>query len=168
MIDTQADWAGVVAEHRAELVRVAESRLRRGADAEDVLHEVLLRVLRSGRGIEAVGAPVAYLRRAVANECVSAWRRSARDVLVEMVPDQVSDNLAEACTDRLALRHALAELTERQRHVIVLTVLEDRPDHEVALLLGVTSVTVRTTRRRALARLREKLLDQLPPDVRAA
>jgi RNA polymerase sigma factor (sigma-70 family) len=160
MIDTQADWAGVLAEHRAELVRIAESRLRRGTDAEDVLHEVLLRVLRSGRGVDAVGAPVAYLRRAVANECVSAWRRSARDVLVEMVPDQLSDNLAEACMDRLALRRALAELTERQRQVIVLTVLEDRADHEAAQLLGVTAVTVRTTRRRALARLREELLDR--------
>ena len=157
MVDGSAGWAGVLVEHRAELVRIAESRLRRSADAEDVLHEVLLRVLRSGRGIEAVGTPVAYLRRAVANECVSAWRRSSRDVLVDMPPDRPTDGLAEDCLDRLALRTALAVLTERQRRVVTLTVLDDRPDDEVALLLGVTPVTVRTTRRRALSRLRQEL-----------
>ena len=160
MIDVSTGWAGVLTEHRAELVRIAESRLSRGADAEDVLHEVLLRVLRSGRAIDAVGAPVAYLRRAVANECVSNWRRSAHDVLVAAMPEQSSDNLADSCLDRLAVRRALTVLTERQRRVIVLTVLDDQADYEVALLLGVTAVTVRTTRRRALARLRTELVDQ--------
>jgi RNA polymerase sigma factor (sigma-70 family) len=163
MINTTAGWAGVLEDHRAELVRMAESRLRRGADAEDVLHEVLVRVLRSGRGIEAVGAPVAYLRRAVANECVSAWRRSSHDVLVETMPEQLSDSLADVCLDRLSVHRALGVLTERQRRVIKLTVLDDRADHEVALMLGVTAVTVRTTRRRALARLRQELVDPPAP-----
>jgi RNA polymerase sigma factor (sigma-70 family) len=166
MIDATTGWAGVLQDHRAELVRMAASRLRRGTDAEDVLHEVLLRVLRSGRRVDAVGAPVAYLRRAVANECVSAWRRSAHDVLVETMPDQHIDNLADACVDRLSVRRALTVLTERQRRVITLTVLDDRADHEVALMLGVTTVTVRTTRRRALARLRQELVD--PPVPAAA
>jgi RNA polymerase sigma factor (sigma-70 family) len=159
MIESSGSWAGVLAEHRAELVRIAESRLRRGADAEDVLHEVMLRVLRSGRAVDGFGAPVAYLRRAVANECVSNWRRSSREVLVDALPDEPDDNLADACLDRLALRRALAMLTARQRRVIVLTVLDDRADHEVAALLGITPVTVRTTRRRALARMRAELTE---------
>jgi RNA polymerase sigma factor (sigma-70 family) len=166
MIDGSAGWAGVLTEHRAELVRIAESRLHRGADAEDVLHEVLLRVLRAGRNVDAVGAPFAYLRRAVANECVSTWRRSSRDVLVDVLPDRPTDGVADGCVTRVSLRRALAALTERQRRVIALTVLEDRPDHEVALLLGITPVTVRTTRRRALARLRQELAD--PPEAVAA
>ena len=166
MINTSAGWAGVLEEHRSELVRMAQSRLRRGADAEDVLHEVLLRVLRTDRGIDAVGAPAAYLRRAVANQCVSTWRRSAREVLVETMPEQSCDGLADACVDRLSVHRALAVLTERQRRMIELSVLDDRPDHEVALMLGVTNVTVRTTRRRALARMRQELVD--PPVPAAA
>ncbi len=163
MINAFAGWAGVLVEHRAELVRIAESRLRRGADAEDVLHEVLLRVLRSGRDVDAIDTPAAYLRRAVANECVSTWRRSSREVLVDLQPDHVTDGLADDCLDRLALRRAMAVLTERQRRVIVLTVLDDRADLEVARMLGITAVTVRTTRRRALARLRQELTDAPAP-----
>src|SRR5215475_12532344 len=143
-IDTTDGWAGVLQAHRAELVRAAELRLRRGADAEDVLHEVLLRLLRSGREVPTVGAPVAYLRRAVANECTSAQRRSGRDVLVAAMPDQPSDGMADVCVDRLWLHRALVTLSERQRLVIMLTILDDRADREVALLLGVRTVTVRT------------------------
>jgi len=163
VIDTTDGWAGVLEAHRAELVRAAELRLRRGADAEDVLHEVLLRLLRSGREVPTVGAPVAYLRRAVANECTSAQRRSGRDVLVATMPDRPSDGMAEVCIDRLWLHRALATLSERQRAVIMLTILHDRADPEVALLLRVRAVTVRTIRRRALARLRLVLSD---PGVR--
>jgi RNA polymerase sigma factor (sigma-70 family) len=162
VIDTTDGWAGVLEAHRAELVRAAELRLRHGADAEDVLHEVLLRLLRSGREVLAVGAPVAYLRRAVANECTSARRRSGRDVLVSAMPDRPGDDgdcVADVCVDRLWLHRALAALSERQRKVIMLTILDDRTDHEVALLLRVRTVTVRTIRRRALARLRQELSD---------
>jgi RNA polymerase sigma factor (sigma-70 family) len=152
----------MVQAHRAELVRAAELRLHHGADAEDVLHEVLLRLLRSGREIHAVAAPVAYLRRAVANECASARRRSGREVLVEAMPDQPSDgsdSLADACVDRVWLHRALATLTERQCRVVTLTILADRTDREVALLLRVRAVTVRSIRRRALAKLRQELSD---------
>ena len=57
-------------------------------------------------------------------------------------------------------------LTARQRRVIALTVLDDRPDDEVADLLGISEVTVRTTRSRALARLRERLTAMETEDQR--
>jgi len=53
----------------------------------------------------------------------------------------------------------LTSLTERRRRVITLTVLEDWADAEAAAALGICEVTVRTTRRRALARLRRVLAE---------
>ncbi|HYT10260.1 MAG TPA: sigma-70 family RNA polymerase sigma factor [Mycobacteriales bacterium] len=151
-------WAGVLGTHRADLVRTARSRLgARGADAEDVVHDVAVRVLRRGRSIEDVDAPGAYLRRAVGNECVSRWRRTSHEVTVAELPDRPRPAHDETVLDRIALSEAMAALTERQRRVIVLTVVEDRPDDEVAGLLGVSEITVRTTRSRALARLRARL-----------
>jgi RNA polymerase sigma factor (sigma-70 family) len=162
MIDAPAAWAEVLATHRAELVRTAQMRLPRWSDAEDVVHEVALRVLRVGRAPVDVAAPAAYLRRAVLNECVSRWRRGGRDVLVATVPDQPVSGTVEACLDRMVLNRALAGLTERQRRVITLSLLDDRADAEIAATLGITDVTVRTTRLRALARLRLLLADSLP------
>ena len=162
MIDAPAAWAEVLATHRAELVRTARVRLPSRADAEDVVHEVAVRVLRAGRAPVDVAAPAAYLRRAVLNECASRWRRSGRDVLVATVPDQPVASATEACLDRMVLHRALAGLTERQRRVITLSLLDDRADTEIAAALGITGVTVRTTRLRALARLRLLLADSVP------
>ena len=155
-----AGWAGVLDAHRADLVRAARTRLGAGgADAEDVVHDVLVRVLRRGRDTADLAAPGAYLRRAVGNECVSRWRRTSHEVMVAELPDRARPAHDETVLERILLASAVAALTERQRRVIALTVLEDRPDDEVAALLGISAITVRTTRSRALARLRDRLSD---------
>jgi len=152
-------WADVLDAHRGDLVRAARSRLGAGgADAEDVVHDVVVRVLRRGRSTDEVEAPGAYLRRAVGNECVSRWRRTSHEVVVAELPDRPHPAPDETVLDRITLVEALGTLTVRQRRVIVLTVLEDRPDAEVADLLAISEITVRTTRSRALARLRDRLL----------
>lgn len=156
-----AGWAGVLDAYRNDLVRSARTRLGAGgADAEDVVHDVLVRVLRRGRAVSAVDAPAAYLRRAVGNECVSRWRRTSHEVTVAELPDRVGSSHEFAVLERIGLASAVATLTERQQRVIALTVLEDRPDDEVAAMLGISEITVRTTRSRALARLRTRLSEE--------
>jgi RNA polymerase sigma-70 factor (ECF subfamily) len=151
-------WAGVLETYRGDLVRTARSRLGAGgADAEDVVHDVVVRVLKRGRDAGEVDAPGAYLRRAVGNECVSRWRRTSHEVVVAELPDRPRPPHDDTVLDRMALADAVAALTDRQRRVIVLTVLDDRPDADVADLLGISEITVRTTRSRALARLRARL-----------
>lgn len=151
-------WSGVLDARRGTLVRAARSRLGAGgADAEDVVHDVIVRVLKQGHDAAGMAAPGAYLRRAVGNECVSRWRRTSHEVVVAELPDRARPSHDETVLDRIVLSEAVAALTARQRRVIVLTVLADRPDAEVADLLGISEVTVRTTRSRALARLRTRL-----------
>ncbi len=159
MAPTSSDgWADVLGNHRGDLVRTARSRLGSGgADAEDVVHDVVVRVLKGRRDAAEMATPGAYLRRAVGNECVSRWRRTSREVVMADLPDRPRPAGDEAVLDKLVLGEAVQTLTPRQRRVIALTVLDDRPDAEVADQLGVSEVTVRTTRSRALARLREKL-----------
>ena len=168
MAPTSSDgWADVLGAHRGDLVRTARSRLGSGgADAEDVVHDVVVLVLRGRRDAAEMATPGAYLRRAVGNECVSRWRRTAREIVVAELPDQPRPGPEEAVLDRLALADAVRALTPRQRRVIALTVLDDRPDDEVADQLGISEVTVRTTRSRALGRLRERLTAMETEDQR--
>lgn len=168
MAQTGSDgWADVLGTHRGDLVRTARSRLGSGgADAEDVVHDVVVRVLRGRREAAEMATPGAYLRRAVGNECVSRWRRTSREVVVADLPDLPRPAGDEAVLDKMVLGEAVRTLTPRQRRVIALTVLDDRPDSEVAAQLGVSEVTVRTTRSRALGRLREKLVAMEQADQR--
>jgi RNA polymerase sigma factor (sigma-70 family) len=168
MLETGPEtWAGVLGTYRGDLVRAARTRLGTGgADAEDVVHDVVVRMLRGGKEASDMATPGAYLRRAVGNECVSRWRRTSREVMVAELPDRPRMAPDEAVLDRIALNDAMRVLTPRQRKVIVRTVLDDRPDSEVAAELGVSEVTVRTTRSRALARLRERLTAMDEADLR--
>ena len=54
----------------------------------------------------------------------------------------------------VALEHALAELTLRQRTVLVLRYYEDLTESQTARVLGIGVGTVKSTHRRAISRLR--------------
>jgi RNA polymerase sigma factor (sigma-70 family) len=60
-------------------------------------------------------------------------------------------------TVRMAVRAALATLTDRQRAVVVLRVFDDMSEAQVAHVLGCSAGTVKSALSRALARLRESL-----------
>jgi sigma-70-like protein len=64
--------------------------------------------------------------------------------------------------DRIVVRDAVAKLPLRMRQVVALSFLEGMSDADVAQALGITSVTVRTTRARAMRHLALLLADLRP------
>lgn len=176
--DRSVEWSSITAERRADLVRFARSRIGNGQaggyDAEDVVQEVLLRILdRDGenqhsaqRSATVVRQPVAYLRRAVANECVTRWRRYRREIPTDTPPDHLQRDHAEPCATRITVRSALTTLTKRQQEVLTRSFLLDLADNDIAADLGISPVTVRTLRHRGLVHLRGLLT--APPNATQA
>jgi RNA polymerase sigma-70 factor (ECF subfamily) len=76
----------------------------------------------------------------------------------------MTDDAYEMDDSALAVITALRRLSDRQRAVVVLFYLEDRPTKEIGDLLGMRDVTVSVHLHRARRRLRE-LLEE--PDVEA-
>jgi RNA polymerase sigma-70 factor (ECF subfamily) len=62
--------------------------------------------------------------------------------------------------DQERVRHALQRLSPEQRLVISLRFLEERSHEEVALVLGKTVEATRALQHRAIAALRQMLLQQ--------
>lgn len=155
----QQGWASLADEYREDLLRAARARLANWHEAEDVVHDVLLRVVKQGRNVGDVDHPVAYLYRAVANECVSHWRRTRREITVEdpaeVTTEYTTVDSFEKSLMRISLRDALGKLTERQQAVVMWTFCDGYRDAEIAAKLNIKPVTVRTIRLRALARLRD-------------
>src|SRR5580698_9031949 len=124
---------------------VAYRLLGRMEDAQDAAQEVFLRLFQKQKDIQ--GDPKPWLYRVTVNICNDRYRK--RTVTGE--PDeQAADPKADALTTitleerKRLLKDALKTLAERERAAIVLRDIEGRSTQEVARILGVEEVTVRS------------------------
>jgi RNA polymerase sigma-70 factor (sigma-E family) len=160
--DLEAEFSDFVAARSHSLFRTALALTGHRQQAEDLLQTVLIKGARHWPRIRS-GAPEAYLRTALYRQRTSWWRSLRRrpEVATDTVPETAVTGDATADVDlHLALRQALARLAPKHRAVLVLRYFEDRPDAEIAEILGCAESTVRSQAVRALARLR-----QLAPEL---
>ncbi|HEV7708437.1 MAG TPA: SigE family RNA polymerase sigma factor [Asanoa sp.] len=162
--DLESEFSEFVAARSHALFRTALALTGHRQQAEDLLQTVLIKGARHWPRIRT-GAPEAYLRTALYRQQTSWWRslRRHRELSTDVLPEAAAANDPTHTVDlHLALRQALGRLAPKHRAVLVLRYFEDRPDAEIALILGCTESTVRSQAARALARLR-----QLAPELHA-
>lgn len=152
-----------VRESSARLTRLAYLLTGDRGHAEDLVQTALLRTAR--RWSRARDAPAAYTRQILINlsrdRLRSLFRRPRE---APLPPDadtlHAADDRYREVTDRRVVTRALAQLSVRQRQVIVLRYFEDLPVDQVAEVLGVSSGAVKAHTSRAVSRLRELLSDE--------
>jgi RNA polymerase sigma-70 factor (sigma-E family) len=144
----------LVAERGSALLGTAVLLAGSRAAGEDLLQAALERLMRSwGRVHEDRER---YLRRTMYHLAIDQWRRRRRrpEVFIEYEHPGHGD-----ATDDLDLRdalgQALAQLSPRQRTVLVLRYWEQLSEAEAAEALGCSVGTVKSTASRGLSRLRE-------------
>lgn len=144
---------------RAALLRTAYLLTGDHDDAEDLVQVALVKVVPHWRRI--ADRPEPYVRRVLARESVSRWRRRRwREVSTAEPPDRrAAGDAAGEASDRDLLRSALAALPPRQRAVIVLRYYDDLTERQTAEALGIAVGTVKSQARDGLARLRTLLPD---------
>lgn len=110
--------------------------------AEDVVSEVVVRVLRRGR-LADLDSPEAYLMKAVLNAARSRGRRAGREA---RALEKVSAMRAEEVVVEVepsGLTQAVMGLPAQQRAAVYLVYWEDLEPHQAADLLGVRPSTLR-------------------------
>ena len=158
----------LVERHRDRIYRQALVQTGDADDAEDVTQEVLVRLhleLNKFRGDSKFETWLFTLTRNAAADFRSKQNRPHRLAarMRELGGDEdgmVSDPAGrlEASLIGDQVRAFLAQLSERQRTVLDLVDLQGYPTDEVAEMLGMRPVTVRTHLMRARRVLREKLV----------
>ncbi|MFC9702147.1 SigE family RNA polymerase sigma factor [Streptomyces sp. NPDC056943] len=139
------------------LVRTAQLLTGDFHEAEDLVQTTLAKVY--GRWARVPRGEIdLYVRRALVNNNLSRIRRKRVALLLTPVlPESLRHTHAghaEAVEQRTALQEALADLTARQRAVMVLRYWEDLTEQEIASVLNCSIGTVKTHARRGLAALR--------------
>jgi RNA polymerase sigma factor (sigma-70 family) len=126
-------------QHGPALVAYACSFVTDAAAAEDVVHQVFLRLLSAEITIPDV--PAAYVYRAVRNAALNARRSGLR--VVEIDPQSsVFHHRSGNQESALALEKALAELPEEQREVVVMRVWSGLTLEEIAAAAGAPLNTI--------------------------
>jgi RNA polymerase sigma-70 factor (ECF subfamily) len=124
---------------------VAYRMLGRVEDAQDASQEVFLKYFQKQKQIQ--GDPKPWLYRVTVNVCNDWYRK--RIIVAEpdeRAADPSADALAVITLDerKRLLAEGLQTLGERERAAIVLRDIEGLSTHEVAKILGVEEVTVRS------------------------
>ncbi|MDZ7734522.1 MAG: SigE family RNA polymerase sigma factor [Acidimicrobiia bacterium] len=134
--------------------RAAYRLCGRRHEAEDIAQEVLARCFARWRRVAPYAE--AWVYRSASNLAIDRWRRKESPAEVrerssgdQLTPVEVRGDLVEA----------LRGLSRRQRDVVVLRYLMDRPEKEVAEVLGCSLGTVKRHAYRGLEALRAALGD---------
>jgi RNA polymerase sigma-70 factor (sigma-E family) len=156
-VDRDDGLERLLAERGDQLIRAAIALAGSRAEGEELLQASLERLVRNWRRVRD-DDPEGYLRRTMCNLAADNWRRRVRlgRRLHLLRDDNPGPGEATAVVDqRDQLIRLLRQLPPRQRAVIVLRYWEQRPEAEVADLLGCTQGTVKSAASRGLHKLRE-------------
>ncbi|MSP61942.1 MAG: RNA polymerase sigma factor [Myxococcales bacterium] len=145
------------------------------AQAEDLLQETFLRVIKGSESYERQAKFTTWLYTIARNLCVDASRRAkhrradsldapldAEDgsaTLLDRVADQKGTVDRQVIGKQLGerIQCAVDKLVEEQREVFVLREVMDLPFKEIAVIVGCPENTVKSRMRYALEKLREAL-----------
>jgi RNA polymerase sigma factor (sigma-70 family) len=155
----------------APVYTLARRLTRTRHDAEDVLQDTFLELVRSIGRFRGDGSLAGWVRKVAASKALQRLRKQASRVAEDALPDELADGsddvLArvtplETAAERVDLQAAVAGLSDTARAVLWLHDVEGYSHEEIAAMVGKSASFSKSQLARAHARLR----DILAPAVR--
>lgn len=137
-----------------DLYRLAYYYLGNSHDAEDAVSETVLRAYENFGKLRNEEAFRGWIFKILVNQCNTKLRKKISGKtceLTEAVPYQPE------LEEKVIVRELLAELSEEERQIVVLSVFGGYKGEEIAKMLNKRHSTIRSKYRRALKKLEEKL-----------
>ena len=173
----------LMSRYSTKIYRLAYGITRNQADAEEIVQDVFLTVVRKGAGFEGRAQVGSWIYRVTTNAALNKRRGKRREVetsLEEHLPTYMEDGhrqgdrsfvLADWSATperellsgeaRAVLNAALAGLPDHYRAVLILRDVEELSNEEVAAVIGESRASVKSRLHRARMALREQLTRHL-------
>ena len=148
-------------DHFASLCRTAYLVLGDAWLAEAIVMDAFARTMSRWSKVQDADAPLAYVRRAVVNLCISRLRRLGAERRANARATSGNESPVrwdvERADDSRAVFEAVRQLPDRQRACVVLRYFDDLPEAQIATALGCSVGTVKSQLSKARARLAQLL-----------
>jgi RNA polymerase sigma-70 factor, ECF subfamily len=157
------DLAAIVEAYSTLLFRVANSVLRSRTEAEDVVQDVFLRVLEHRLSLSTVRDMRVWLIRIAWNLALDRRRRKRPEQLDEAFARSLAgatmpaDTAMEEAQHLQSVLREIERLPKAERHVLLLSAIEELGTAEIAAVLRRSESAVRALLSRARGRLKERL-----------
>jgi len=155
--------------HYPALFRYAYTMVHDSIMAEEMVHQVFLKILEKKAPLNIHTSLKAYLYRSVNNECLNYIKHQKIKNDFEVQTIKAMSNKTESPLAKLQyreleqrLKKAINELPEQCRTIFQMSRFEELRYAEIATQLGLSVKTVETQMSRALKKLRVQLADYLP------
>jgi RNA polymerase sigma-70 factor (ECF subfamily) len=153
------EFEALFREHSKFIYRTAYRVTGNGEDAEDVLQNLFLRLMRRELPSDFGTNPKGYLYRAAVNLALNVVR--SRKVSTDVIDAAEHSAFREKSRARLdmdeAVRQALSELNAKAAEILILRHVHGYSDAEIARLLGTSRGTIAVSLFRSRARLRKSI-----------
>jgi len=135
-------------------------------DAEDVVQDTFLELVRSIGSFRGDGSLAGWVRKVAASKALQRLRKQGARFAEEPLPDEFADGSVDGRTataplvtaaERVDLRTAVEDLSETARAVLWLHDVEGYSHEEIAAMVGKTASFSKSQLARAHARLRNVL-----------
>jgi RNA polymerase sigma-70 factor (ECF subfamily) len=144
------------------LVRIALMYVKDQSTAEDRVQNGFIKAYQSMDKLKEVDNPFPWLFKIVVNESKSHIKKYRREVVTSLFSEQTGKSAEEdylSQSEFSKVQKAILELQEIYKLPIVLHYFEELKVHEIANLLGISTVTVKVRLHRGRKCL-EKLLEE--------
>lgn len=161
-----SDMERIFQEHHHRVIQAAYRVTGNPSDAEDVLQNVFMRLLRKGEAPNASENLGSYLHRAAVNAAIDLLRsrKSRRKVALEDVQHQLAESRTEAPDQQQAaleigdwLRQAVTQLSPQSAQIFALRYFEGFTNQEIAQQVGTSPGVVAVVLHRARNRLQDEI-----------
>ena len=144
---------------RAAVYGMALSYLHSAHDAQDLTQDVFVRVWECAGQYRPTGSPMGWLLAVCRNLCLMHLRsHSRRSELSEAEWDAIpAEETGLSAEERVLLQHALGELPDEERRIVLLHAVTGLKHREIAAVLELPLATVLSKYHRALKKMRSFL-----------
>ena len=151
--DSEEFFIGKIAEHRRKLYGIAFSYLHNEADALEAIQEASCKAWIKRKSLKDDALFLPWMIRILINCCMDELRKRKRVILSGKAGEDRGAEMISS--NRVDLERALAKLSAKHRHVVILKYYHDMTLTEIARVLNKPEGTVKTWLHKALKQMRE-------------